>query len=709
GDAVVVTIDRDAAAIAVQAAHDLESAPRGHDLAYMIYTSGSTGLPKGVQVEHRALANFVHAMARSPGMAAGDVLVAVTTLSFDIAALELYVPLATGATIVVAKHEDARDGLALARLLERSAATVFQATPATWRLLLAAGWKGMPRLKALCGAEPMPRELADQLLARCGELWNLYGPTETTVWSCAHRVQPGRGSVPIGRPIANTQVYVLDERCEPVPPGAVGELCIGGAGVARGYWRRDALTAERFVANPFAPGRMYRTGDLARHRGDGTLECLGRIDTQVKLRGFRIELGEIECVLQRVPGVAAAAVAMREDRAGDPRLVAYVVRTDESVTVEALRAAAAAALPAYMVPTAWVFPDALPLTPNGKIDRKALPAPAADARAGRHFAAASTPMERALAEVWSEALGIDRVGVHDNFFDLGGHSLLAMKSITRFRERTGFALPPRDFYIQTLGQLAASVEDRGATPPRAAVDSPFDLEPFHFEGSAGTLFGLLRRPREPRGVGVLLCPAHAHEYIRTHRALRELGQRLAQSGFHVLSFDYYGTGDSAGEYAEGRLCGWEQDAACAMEELRRRAQPGRVCVAGLRLGASIAMSAAAARHDVDAVALWDPIVSGADVEAEIAEIRRQQGLDPVRQHDLYFSDVLAYPLADALTADILALDLCARVPRRTLRLLVLETADAEGAGRRLADLARTCGASADYRRLDEARVWAREP
>ncbi|HET9576195.1 MAG TPA: amino acid adenylation domain-containing protein [Usitatibacter sp.] len=708
GDAAIVSVDGDSAAIAAQPAQCLESAPQGHDLAYMIYTSGSTGVPKGVQVEHRALANFVHAMARSPGIAAGDVLVAVTTLSFDIAALELYVPLATGATVVLASREDAGDGLALARLLERSSATVMQATPATWRLLLAAGWKGMPALKALCGGEAMSRELADQLLARCGEVWNLYGPTETTVWSSIHRVQPGQGHVPIGRPIANTQMYVLDERYEPVPPGAVGELCIGGAGVSRGYWRRDELTAQRFVDNPFAAGRIYRTGDLARHRGDGVIECLGRMDTQVKLRGFRIELGEIESVLQRVAGVAAAAVAMREDRPGDQRLVAYVVRSEDGVTADALRAAAAGRLPAYMVPAAWVFLEALPLTPNGKTDRKALPVPGADARADRHFAAPATPMERVLAEVWTEVLDVERVGVHDNFFDLGGHSLLAMKSIARFRERTGMALPPRDFYIQTLGQLAASVDRHAGTRPRAPAAGSFELEPFHFGNAERKLFGLIRRPAgTARAVGVVLCPPHAHEYVRTHRAFRELAQRLAQSGFPVLSFDYFGTGDSFGEYEDARLAGWEQDATAAIDELERRAQVDSVCIVGLRLGATIALSVAA-REDVRAAALWDPIAHGDDVAAELAEIRSMQALDPDRQHDLYFSDTLAYPLTDALSQDIEGIDLCAGEPRRELGMLVVETG-AEGTGRRLADVARACGASAEYRRLDEARVWAREP
>ncbi len=297
------------------------------DLAYVIYTSGSTGKPKGVEIGHRQVVNFLASMQRQPGIGPADRLLAVTTLSFDIAGLELYLPLVSGAEVVIAPRANAAfDGAALAGMLRDSAITIMQATPVTWRLLLESGWQGTPGLKILCGGEALPRELAERLLATGAEVWNLYGPTETTIWSTLQRVESGPGRVPhIGRPIANTQVYVMDEYGHPVPPGVAGELCLGGDGLARGYLRRPELTAARFVEHPFHSGeRLYRTGDLARRLPDGSLECIARVDHQVKLRGFRIELGEIETVLEQQPGISQAVVVIREETAGDQRLTAYV-------------------------------------------------------------------------------------------------------------------------------------------------------------------------------------------------------------------------------------------------------------------------------------------------------------------------------------------------------------------------------------------------
>ncbi|WP_170066637.1 non-ribosomal peptide synthetase, partial [Streptomyces sparsogenes] len=340
------------------------------DLAYVIYTSGSTGRPKGVRIGHRALTNFLCAMARRLGCAEHDRLLAVTTVCFDIAGLELYLPLITGARVEIAPAETAADGFALGALLERTRPTMMQATPATWRMLLTAGWTGHPGLKALCGGEALPSDLADELLARAGELWNLYGPTETTIWSTACRVERG-DRVTIGRPLANTRCYVLDRFGEPVPPGKPGELYIGGDGVADGYLGRPELTAERFVKDPFGPGgtRMYRTGDLVRQLADGRLEYLNRVDSQVKLHGYRIELGEIEHHLRARQGIREAVAVVREDSPGDRRLVAYVVADPGTAPdTAALRDALRGVLPGYMVPAAVVVLDEVPLTHNGKVD-----------------------------------------------------------------------------------------------------------------------------------------------------------------------------------------------------------------------------------------------------------------------------------------------------------------------------------------------------
>jgi amino acid adenylation domain-containing protein len=412
---------------------------RPEDLAYVIFTSGSTGRPKGVQVPHRAAVNFLTAVAREPGMAASDTVCAVTTLSFDIAVLELLLPLSVGARIVLADRDTAADGIALARLLETSGSTVMQATPATWRLLLEAGWPGQLGLRILSGGEALPRELADRLLDCGSELWNLYGPTETTVWSTVERVSVGSEPISIGRPLANTEIYVVDARMQPVPVGVPGELLIGGLGVARGYLARPDLTAEKFIADPFGqrPGaRLYRTGDLARWRRDGKLEVVGRIDHQVKLRGFRIELGEIESALGEHADVHQAVVICREDRPGDKRLVAYLVmQAGATATAADLRAFVKTRLPEYMVPSACVLLDKLPLTPNGKADRRALPAPAAAMPAeAASFAAPRNSEEEMLERLWAEVLGVERVGIFDDFFDLGGHSLLATRLISRVQK-----------------------------------------------------------------------------------------------------------------------------------------------------------------------------------------------------------------------------------------------------------------------------------
>lgn len=442
------------------------------DLAYVIYTSGSTGLPKGVEVSHGAVVNLLTSMAREPGITASDTLLAVTTLSFDIAALELYLPLTQGARVVIAETEETIDGFVLLLHLEQCGATLMQATPSTWRVLLEAGFKASPGFKMLCGGEALPRDLADRLLAGSGSLWNMYGPTETTIWSACCRVTAGSSPITVGKPIANTQFYVLDKNDQPVAYGVVGQLHIAGDGLARGYHGRIELTSERFVKNPFGPGRMYRTGDLAKWLPDGRLQLLGRMDHQVKLRGFRIETGEIEAVLMRAGGLSAATVILREDNPGAPRLVAYVVTAAGSnPTDEQLLASLASELPDYMIPTALVRLERLPVTPNGKLDRAALPVPAeAAAAATEEFVAPQTALERRLAAIWAEVLNVPRVSATLDLLKAGADSIQLFQIIARC-SREGLRLTAKQLLQhRTVRAVAALLEEDSPGPAAAAAN-----------------------------------------------------------------------------------------------------------------------------------------------------------------------------------------------------------------------------------------------
>jgi amino acid adenylation domain-containing protein len=411
--------------------------PSLNDLAYVIYTSGSTGKPKGVEIEHRAVVNFLASMRRQPGLSAEDTMLAITTLAFDIAVLEIFLPLICGASVVVASARSAHDGTALVDLINRRSVSAIQATPSTFRMLVDAGWIGSPGLKILCGGEAWNAELANLLLTRCDSLWNMYGPTETTIWSAVAKVEAGR-PIAIGTPIANTRLYVLDRARQLLPVGVSGELYIGGTGLARGYVRQPELTRERFVPDPYAiePGaRMYRTGDLVRRLADGTLEFLGRLDHQVKVHGHRVELGEIEAALESHSEVKQCAVVAFQDPQGEYRLVAYVIPTsDTDVAADELRLFLSQALPSYMIPSAFVSLSSFPLTPNGKLDRKALPFPDRASREKTVSLAPRNAAEEAMARLWCEMLKLAEVGVRDNFFDLGGNSVLAARIIGRINQ-----------------------------------------------------------------------------------------------------------------------------------------------------------------------------------------------------------------------------------------------------------------------------------
>ena len=549
-------------------------------LAYLLFTSGSTGRPKGVEITRSAFANFMRSMAREPGLTESDRLLAVSTTSFDIAGLELFLPLYVGATTIIADRATVMDPRRLRVRLESEGITLLQATPATWRLLLEAGWRGHPGLRMLCGGEALSAALADRLLEGGGELWNMYGPTETTVWSSLHRIRPGYDRISIGKPIDHTQIYVLDQERRPVSVGKVGELCIGGRGLARGYLGRPELTAERFVRNP--PGDLiYRTGDLGRMAADGTFECLGRIDHQVKIRGYRVELGEIESVLRRVPQVREVLV-VAEDQDGDPKLCVYWVgQVDREALVEAARRA----LPPYMVPSNYVRLELFPLTPNGKIDRKSLPrAAAAAGRAAAPLKPPKNDTETRLAAIWRQILARDEIGVDQDFFTLGGTSFLAVETCVAIEKETGVEIPLATFFESpTIEGLAPYIErERESSGGGAPIV-------VNLRGRVGD--------REP-----LFCLLGIHVYQELATALPD-DQPVV--GIHRPFLHVPGVGQHPTV---------QQMAAGYLELIRRRQPRGPYHLAGLCFGGIVAYEAArqleAQGEQVASVTVLDAMLPG---------------------------------------------------------------------------------------------------
>jgi amino acid adenylation domain-containing protein len=467
--AVTVVADDDTEPIE-QSSTPPADATSPEDLAYILYTSGSTGRPKGVRVRHRNVVNLMTALVKRPGLRQEDVVLAVATYTFDMAVGDIFPTLGIGARVVLASRDDVRDPRRLGAIIEASGATLMHATPTTWQMLLKSGWAGSPRLVAVCGGDTLSETLASSLLDRCAAVWNGYGPTETTVYTTFSHVTRSE-PITIGQPIANVRVNILDKRCQPVAIGVPGEIIIGGAGVSAGYLNRSDETAQRFVPDPFDAGSSaYRTGDLGRFLPDGSILHLGRLDRQVKVRGNRIELGEVEAVLGTHPGVADAVVLAREDgeSGGERSLVAYVVPSaDPGPQLAELRSHLMTQVPNYMVPSAFVMLEALPLTPSGKIDRRALPA----AEAGRlgaeaTYVAPRTNVEERVAAIWARALGLERVGVHDDFFEIGGHSLLAVRLLDEMEREFGVVIPLISFFVGvvTVAGLAAILENTNREP-----------------------------------------------------------------------------------------------------------------------------------------------------------------------------------------------------------------------------------------------------
>jgi len=593
-------------------------------LAYVIYTSGSTGKPKGVQITRRNLLALVHSMLDRPGFVEDDVVLAQITIAFDMSVLEIYVPLLCGARTHIVPRATSIDGQQLRLTVEQQGITVLQATPASWRLLLESGWQGSSHVKGLIGGEALPRDLAAQLLPRLKSLWNLYGPTETTVWCTAGDVRSATGPITIGKPIANYQIYIRDPQGELCPINVPGEICIAGDGMSRGYVNKPELTDQQFIDNPFddnGHGRLYLTGDIGRWLPDGRIECLGRRDNQVKLRGYRIELGEIESTLSEVNGVDHAVVVLSKTEQTE-FLAAYVVQEGVGTSEPELVAHLQQTLPDYMMPAAYTFMQSLPTSPNGKVDRKALPPPQLAGNTRELHNPPVSDAEKLVAQLWSDLLNTNLINRDDNFFSLGGHSLLAMRFVAAARKQFSADLPVHSLLTANLAQLALLLQPDdqvneaplthlscAAKPrqPGLSTDASPLFEPFHFESANHRLYAVHHSPRAEVHGALLICQPLGHEYMRLQRCVRMLAEKLADAGYHVLRFDYAGTGDSSGKLADMSIQLWQQNIADAQQVLRSRSHVPTCGGIGVRFGATLLADIG---HALDSLVLWDPVADG---------------------------------------------------------------------------------------------------
>lgn len=670
------------------------------NLAYVIYTSGSTGNPKGALIEHRGLVNYLCWAIGAYGIKAGDSAAVHSSISFDLTVTSLYPVLLAGGRAELLREDSGGQSL-LANLRSGARHGLLKITPAHLQLLtqqFSSSEAAAIARAFVIGGENLTAESLRFWREAAPEtrLINEYGPTETVVGCCVYEVQPGdpqNGSIPIGRPIFNTQLYVLDEALQPVPIGATGELYIGGDGVARGYLNRAELTAERFIADPFAGtphARLYKTGDLARYRNDGILEYLGRTDNQVKVRGYRIELGEIEAALAAHVAVSACTVLLREDAPDYRQLVGYVTAQPGAVPLPAdLRQFLLERLPDYMVPAHFVVLGEFPLTQNGKVDRKALPPPSYQTASGaRGYVAPQTEVERRLAQIWSDLLRLEQIGVSDDIFDLGASSLMVIAATTRIQSAFGVVLDLQTVIENaTVRQLAAALgqagvandaapgppgNTRAAANPAAASSATPQVLPIRFGTADRELVGIYQSPASAADQRefCVLCNPFGEETMRSHRLFRTIAERLVRGGMHVLRFDYFGSGDSAGDGTEGELDGWTRDVLAAHAEIARRSGASRGVLFGLGLGATLAaLASRQMRRGAGRLVLWEPVTNGASYLATLAAahianrksaVGRRWETDP----DLYAqivaetqNQVLGNPLTPTLKAQLKLLTL----------------------------------------------------
>ncbi len=602
-----ILVDQDADAI--DKAHASLPEIDSEHPAYVIYTSGSTGKPKGVVVPHRAVVNLLGSMQVQPGFCADDRLLALTTLSFDIAVVELYLPLVTGSRVILATSDQAKKAEELVALIDQHSINFIQATPATWRLLIHHGWQGVKPLTAIVTGEPFPQDLVEPMLGLSTSLWDFYGPTETTVYSTCQPMHSLDEPITIGRPLANTQCYIVNQYDQLLPPGIAGEMLIGGQGVSHGYLNQPQLTAERFIDNPWGSGKLYRTGDRVTLQANGILKYHERLDQQVKIRGFRIELGEIETHLLTHPDVSACAVVVQGE-ASSRRLVAFYIQDSQTISLSELRQHMASGLPAYMIPDQWFATDELPLTPSGKVDRKKLKhLEVTTVTSVASHLKPSSMTERYYANLWCELIKLKEVSVEDNFFDIGGHSLLALTFMSRVKKEQQIELTITSLMMNTLGQLS---QQYPLTEDDASEDSVIrqsKVEP-KFIGQDYQQIYTVYHPAQgdAQHYAVLVCNPFGQEYMRSHRAVRTLIAQLSAQGIPCLRFDYLGTGDSSGNsFSIDQAI---SDAQMAARYLQQRSGCHSIKVLGIRLGAAIASYAFAKDSLVNHFSFWDPVIEG---------------------------------------------------------------------------------------------------